>query len=140
MRTRTFTLLAATAVAVAAPTATATAATTNVPVFHQKDSGRSVTELVGKVFKVRLEVCGDCGSSLRLITPDTRVLRVVNRSLKSTAKPPAVGGEQFETWTFKARNPGTAKIAVTQKDAEKGGKVHQRFELTVHVTKLVTDG
>jgi predicted secreted protein len=139
MRTRAFPLIAATTLASAAPLAVATAATPApvaaqaVTIYHQKDSGSTVKTLADSTFRVRLEVCGDCGSSLKLIAPNPRVLRVEHRSITSTAKPPAVGGEQFETWTFKARNPGTASIRVTKRSAS--GKVSPRFHLTIHVTK-----
>jgi predicted secreted protein len=138
MRTRALALIASTALASATPLA-AVAAATPAPVaakgavYHQKDSGRTVNAFVGKAFKVRLEVCGDCGDSLKLITPSPRVLRVEHRSLVSTAKPPAVGGEQFETWTFEAKNPGKATIRVTQTSAQRGGKTSPRFHLTVKV-------
>jgi predicted secreted protein len=138
MRTQALTLIAATAFASAAPLTSAAAATPApvaaqaAPVYHQKDSGRTVKTLTGDTFQIRLEVCGDCGSSLKLTAPAPRVLRVEHRSITSTAKPPAVGGEQFETWTFKARTPGSASIRVSQRTAS--GKVSPRFHLTVHVT------
>jgi hypothetical protein len=140
MRTRALALMTTTALASVAPLA-AVAAATPAPVaakpvvYHQKDSGRTVKASVGKAFEVRLEVCADCGDSLRLIAPNARVLRLEHTSVTSTAKPPAVGGEEFETWTFKPKNPGSAAIRVTQRSAEKGGKVTKRFALKVHVIK-----
>jgi predicted secreted protein len=144
MRTRTLALVASTAFASAAPLVSASAATpapvaATVRTYHQMDSGRTVTAFVGKPFKVRLEVCGDCGSSLKLVSPNTRVLHLVRRSITSTAKPPAVGGEEFETWTFEAKNAGKATIRITKRSAEQGGKVSPRFHLTVKVSTLVVD-
>lgn len=138
-------LTAATVLATAAPVlGVATAAharpVAKAPVvYRQKDSGRTVTAFVGKPFKIRLEVCGDCGDSLKLTSANTPVLHMTHVSLTSTAKPPAVGGEQFETWTFEARKAGRAAIRVVERRAEKGGKTSPRFRLTVRVSKLVVD-
>jgi hypothetical protein len=139
MRTRALALVATTTLASVVPLAAATAATpapvsAKTAVYHQKDSGRTVAAVVGKAFKVRLEVCADCGDSLKLALPSKRVLRLDHTSIKSTAKPPAVGGEEFETWTFEGRNPGLTTIAVSQRSAQKGGKVTRRFTLRVRVS------
>lgn len=140
MRPHALALITTTAIASVAPLASASAATSapaaaKTVVYHQKDSGRTVKAVIGKPFEVRLEVCGDCGDSLKLALPAKRVLHLDHTSIKSTAKPPAVGGEQFETWTFEGRNPGVATIAVSERSAEKGGKVTKRFTLKVKVSK-----
>jgi predicted secreted protein len=117
-----------------AASASAGSTPTKVEVYTLKDSGRSVSVLRGKTFRVRLQNCGDCGEQWVISTrPRPRVLSLVSRHETSTAKPPAVGGENHTIWTFRADEPGRTTMAMSEHSAEKGGKVIKRFRLTVTV-------
>lgn len=129
-------LLVSSALLVAAPVATPAAAmtTSTVHVYHQKDSGRTIHITRGEKFKVRLKACGDCGNSWSFShRPAKAIVKFLGKSTRSTATPPAVGGEDIVTWRFKGVGAGTTKIRLAEHSASEGNKVIKRFSLTVKV-------
>ncbi|MGN6474687.1 MAG: protease inhibitor I42 family protein [Mycobacteriales bacterium] len=131
-------LLMASALLVAAPVAATpatAAATSTVHVYHQKDSGRTIHITRGEKFKVRLKACGDCGDSWSFShRPAKTIVKYLGKTTRSTATPPAVGGEDIVTWTFKGVGAGTTKIGLAEHAASQGNKVIKRFSLTVKVS------
>lgn len=144
MRPRPFVLAAATAIAMSTPfvaTATAAPATAKVTTYSIKNSGQTVSMVRGTVFKVHLHYCGDCGDSWSFAQkPAPRIVAFEGRKNTSTAKPPAVGGENDGYWTFKATGPGTTKIRLAEHSAQKSGQVTKRFTLTVKVAAPLANG
>lgn len=127
---------ASTAVLAAGPFAAGAAASAEPPVYTHADSGKSVKLAHGTTFKVRLKGCGDCGLFWTISHhPDPGVVKQVgHKVVKPVAKPPAVGGYDHTTWTFKTVGNGATTMRMAEHDAKNHNKVVKRFKLTVQVT------
>ena len=119
----------------------ASAATSGPHVYKQADSGRTVGLTYGSKLKVRLKVCEDCGDRWSFAhRPDAKTLKLVHKTDVSSATPPAVGGINTVTWTFKGVGYGKTTLKLVKRSASQGQKVTKRFSLTVNVHEaLVVD-
>lgn len=114
---------------------------TSPVVYHAGSSGKTVIVTQGTTFKISLEACGDCGDSWSFShRPASSIVKVTGHKTVSEAKPPAVGGQDHQIWTFKARHNGTTTIRLVERSAEKSNKVIKHYSLTVKVPEtLVVD-
>jgi predicted secreted protein len=125
-------VLASTLAFAIGPVADAASASSSTPVYHQSDSGKTVSLAEGTTFKVRLKVCEDCGNFWHWkVRPDSDVVKIVSKKDVSSAKPPAVGGINTVTWTMKVVGPGDTAMKLVQKAASQNNKVVKRFTLYV---------
>lgn len=107
-------------------------ASSSTPVYRHSDSGRTVQVTRGDKFKVRLKVCEDCGYRWSFAhRPDKSVIKLVRKTDVSSAKPPAVGGINTVTWTYKGVGNGTTRLKLVQRSPSQ--EVTKRFTLTVQV-------
>lgn len=117
------------------------AATSSTPVYTQKKSGQTVSATVGSKFKIRLKACGDCGDSWSFSRRfDKNIVKLVRANKTTSATPPAVGGIDTLTWTYKAVGGGTTTVKMVERSASQRQKVIKRFTLTVRVTSLPRSG
>jgi predicted secreted protein len=118
--------------AAASPSATSVGTTT----YNGTQSGKTIMVKPGAVFKVHLHYCSDCGDNWVFSRkPAATTVAFEGRKNTSTAKAPAVGGENDGYWTFKAVGKGTTTIGLAEHSAEKkDDAVIKRFTLTVKVS------
>jgi predicted secreted protein len=129
-------LLTSAFLAASAPLAAPAAATSNAPVYKQSASGSTIHPALDSKFKVRLKVCEDCGDHWEFAhKPDKDILKRVKHTDVSSATPPAVGGINTETWTYKAVRHGKTTIQLVRRSASHHQKVTKRFNLTVKVKR-----
>jgi predicted secreted protein len=111
-------------------------ASPKTPVYKQSASGSTIHPALDSKFKVRLKVCEDCGDHWEFAhKPDKDILKRVKHTDVSSATPPAVGGINTETWTYKAVRHGKTTIQLVRRSASHHQKVTKRFNLTVKVPR-----
>jgi predicted secreted protein len=126
-------LLSAASTVALAPLADSASASSRTPVYTHADNNETHHLQVGQTFKVRLKACGDCGDSWHWkVRPDSDVLKVTDRKSVSSATPPAVGGINTITWTFKVVGKGDTELRLVERSAQHRNKVVKRF--TLHIT------
>ncbi|HVX70188.1 MAG TPA: protease inhibitor I42 family protein [Mycobacteriales bacterium] len=125
--------LAASAFVVAfAPVAEPASAAAATKIYTHADSGRTVGVSHGAKFKVRLKVCETCGYHWSFAKrPDKHVIVLKHKTDVSSAKPPAVGGINTVTWTFKAVGKGKTTMRLVEHSPAQ--QVTKHFRLTVKV-------
>jgi predicted secreted protein len=136
-------LISSTLLVVGGPFAQAgsAAASSSTPVYTQKNSGQTVSATVGSKFKIRLKACGDCGDSWSFKQRfDRTVVKLVRTNKTSSATPPAVGGIDTLTWTYKVVGGGTTTVRMVERSASDHQKVIKRFTLTVRAASLPRSG
>ncbi|HWC36213.1 MAG TPA: protease inhibitor I42 family protein [Mycobacteriales bacterium] len=130
-------LIAASAAAaiVAGPLAGTALAGFNGPVYTKADSGHTEQITKGTTFKIRLKNCADCGDAWSFKTKfDSRYVKLIGKTKKSSATPPAVGGIDTDTWTYKVVGKGTTTVKMVQKGPSQ--KVIKRYTLTIKSNHL----
>jgi predicted secreted protein len=132
-------VLATALVTAAVPLTETASASTGTPVYRQSDSGRTAHVALGDKFKVRLKVCEDCGYRWSFAhRPDKSIAKLVRKTDVSSAKPPAVGGINTVTWTYKGVGTGKTRLKLVERSPSQ--EVTKRFTLTVSVhPRLVVD-
>jgi predicted secreted protein len=128
-------LLSAASIVGLAPITESASAASTTPVYTNHDSGKTVTQVRGSTFKVRLKGCGPCGLYWSISKkPDAAVVERVGHKTTKPINPSTVGGYDRTTWTFKAVGHGTTTMRMAEHDAKQRNKVIKRFSLTVKVT------
>jgi predicted secreted protein len=112
-----------------------------IRVIHYSDSGKTIVVKEGKTFEVKLEACGDCGSRWSFAhRPRNYILGVTGNKTVPEAKPPLVGGNDHQVFSFKAKRNGKTTMRLVERSAEKNNTVIKRFTLTVKVPEpIVSD-
>ncbi len=78
------------------------------------EPGQPINVHAGEEFKLILESNPTTGYHWEIVKDslDENRVRFVSRDYQSTSKPGLVGGGGLDIWTFKAVNPGEAKIVL----------------------------
>jgi hypothetical protein len=126
---RRFAALSTAVLATSVGLATTAVASSTAPTYTHRDTGRTVHLAVGKVFRVRLLTCADCGDSWKWVhRPHAGVVKLVSKRVVSEAKPPAVGGEAHTVYRFKVVGAGRTHEGLTE--IGPSGKAMAHFRLT----------
>jgi predicted secreted protein len=130
---RTVRRIAATTIGIVIASTTAASATSasTGPVFHHRDSGRTVHLKVGTVFTLKLKGCPTCGYDWNWKHhPNHHIVKQIDKPAHwvSHLKPGETGGFATKVYRFKVVGAGTTRLVLVEKSP--AGKVSSHFRLT----------